>query len=112
MTESNETIAKSEDSSQGIVLGTYIMIVLSIIAMGYNCLMYFHIGKDYPKTATYLILRFDCLITCPSSFGVIALLVGSMGEYDNKLICIIATALQCISFIQPIVSCLFLAIIP
>ena len=69
--ESNETIAKSGDPSQGIVFGTYIMIVLSIIAMGYNCLMYFHIGKDYPKTATYLILRFDCLVTCLSQIGVI-----------------------------------------
>ena len=71
MMESNETIAKSGDPSQGIVFGTYIMIVLSIIAMGYNCLMYFHIGKDYPKTATYLILRFDCLVTCLSQIGVI-----------------------------------------
>ena len=112
MMDSKETIAKAGDSSQAIVIGTYIMIVLSIIAMGYNCWMYFYIGKSYPKTVTYQILGIDCLITCPMQIGVIAVHLGSMDKYDYKLICTIATGLHCIAVIQPIVSCLFLAIIP
>ena len=110
MMDSKETIAG--DSSQAIVIGTYIMIVLSIIAMGYNCWMYFYIGKSYPKTVTYQILGIDCLITCPSQIGIIALMLGSIDKYDIKLICTIATGWHCIACMQPIVSCLFLAIIP
>ena len=112
MMDSKEIIAKAVDSSQAIVIGTYIMIVISIIVMVYNCWMYFYIGKNYPKTVTYQILGIDCLITCPMQIGVIAVHLGSMDKYDYKLICTIATGLHCIAVIQPIVSCLFLAIIP
>ena len=109
--DSNETISKLEDSRQGIITGTYILIVFSIIAMGYNYWMFIYIGKNYPKTATYQILGIDCLLTCPSQFGMILMMLGSMGKYDNKLLCTIATGLTAMAFSQPIVSCLFVAII-
>ena len=108
----NETIAKSGDSGQGVIIFTYIMIVLSIFAMGFNFWMTLYIGNYYPKRATYQIQRIDCFLTGLSQIGMIALMLGNIGKYDDKLICAIATGLHCIEFMQPIVSYLFLAIIP
>ena len=93
--ESHETIAKLGDSSQGFVICTYILITLYIVGMGYNCWMYLYIRKNYPKTATYRIQGIDCLITCPSQIGIIALMLGSIDKYDIKLICTIATGWHC-----------------
>ena len=45
----NETIAKSGDSGQGVIIFTYIIIVLSIFAMGFNFWMTLYIGNYYPK---------------------------------------------------------------
>ena len=108
----NETIANLGESSQGFVIGSYILIVLYIIAMGINYWMCVFIGKTHPKTATYQIQRIDCLVTCLSQIGTIAEILGSIDKHNIKLICTIATGLNVITCLQPIVSCLFLAIIP
>jgi len=100
----------SGDISDGIEIGTYIMIALSCFVLGFNCWMFVHIGKNCPSTAIYQIQRIDCLVTSLSQIGTIAQLLGSIDKYQNKYICTIATCFCLLSTLQPIVSCLFLAI--
>ena len=110
--DSNETTAKSGDISQNIVIATCIMIALSIWAMVYNFITFIKIGKYYPTTATYKIQRIDSLITCISQIGVIGQFLGSIKIFQNEYLCTIVTGWCMVGLLQPIVSCLFLAIIP
>ena len=112
MMDSNETTAKSGDISQNIVIATCIMIALSIWAMVYNFITFIKIGKYYPTTATYKIQRIDSLITCISQIGVIGQFLGSIKIFHNEYLCTIVTGWCMVGLLQPIVSCLFLAIIP
>ena len=112
MMDSNETTAKSGDISQNIVIATCIMIALSIWAMVYNFITFIKIGKYYPTTATYKIQRIDSLITCISQIGVIGQFLGSIKIFQNEYLCTIVTGWCMVALLQPIVSCLFLAIIP
>ena len=112
MMDSNETTAKSGDISQNIVIATCIMIALSIWAMVYNFITFIKIGKYYPTTATYKIQRIDSLITCISQIGVIGQFLGSIKIFQNEYLCTIVTGWCMVGLLQPIVSCLFLAIIP
>ena len=112
MMDSNETTAKSGDISQNIVIATCIMIALSIWAMVYNFITFIKIGKYYPTTATYKIQRIDSLITCISQIGIIGQFLGSIDVFQNKFLCAIATGTCMVAILQPIVSCLFLAIVP
>ena len=107
----NSTTSKSEDISDGIEIWTYIMIALSCLALGCNFWMFVHIGKYFPSTATYKIQRIDCLVTCLSQFGIIVHFLGSMDKQHDKHMCTIATFFCVVGGLQPIVSCLFLAII-
>ena len=88
------------------------MIAFSFFAMGSNYWMFGQIGQYFPTTATYQIQRIDCLVTVVSQIGTIALFFASMDVFCNKYVCIIATCGGIVGFLQPIVSCLFLAIIP
>ena len=106
----NSTTSKSGDISYGIEIGTYIMIALSCFALGFNCWMCVHIGKNCPSTAIYQIQRIDCLVTSLSQIGIVAQLLGSIDVYHDKYMCTIATCLSLVAPLQPIVSCLFLAI--
>ena len=107
----DSTTSKSGDISNGIEIGTYIMIALSCFALGFNCCVFVWIGKYYPSTATYKIQRIDCLVTCLSQFGIIVHFLGSMDKHQDKHMCTIATFFCVVGGLQPIVSCLFLAII-
>ena len=112
MMDSNETTTKLGDISQSIFIWTYIMIALSIWAMVFNFFTFVNIGKYYPTTATYKIQRIDSLITCISQMGMIAQFLGSIDIFQNKFLCTIATGTCMVGILQPIVSCLFLAIVP
>ena len=112
MTEFNETTTKLGDISQSIFIGTCIMIALSILVMVINFNIFIIIGKYYPTTATYKIQRIDSLITCISQMGIIAQFLGSIDIFQNKFLCTIATGTCMVGILQPIVSCLFLAIVP
>ena len=112
MTDFNETTTNLEDVSQGIFVGTCIMIALSILAMFINFNTFIIIGKYYPTTATYKIQRIDSLITCISQIGIIGQFLGSIDVFQNKFLCAIATGTCMVAILQPIVSCLFLAIVP
>ena len=112
MTDFNETTTNLEDVSQGIFVGTCIMIALSILAMVINFNTFIIIGKYYPTTATYKIQRIDSLITCISQIGVIGQFLGSIKIFQNEYLCTIVTSWCMVALLQPIVSCLFLAIIP
>ena len=106
----NSTTSRSEDISDGIKIGTYIMIALSCFALGFNFWMNVHIGKYFASTAIYKIQRIDCLVTSLSQIGIIPQFLGSMDKHHNKYICTIATFFHLVAVLQPIVSCLFLAI--
>ena len=108
----DSTSSKSGDISNGIEIGTYIMIALSCFALGFNCCVFVWIGKYYPSTATYKIQRIDCLVTSVSQIGIIAQFLGSLDKHHNKYICTIATCFCLIAPMQPIVSCLFYTITP
>ena len=110
--DSNATTTKLGDISQSIFIWTYIMIALSIWAMVFNFFTFVNIGKYYPTTATYKIQRIDSLITCISQMGIIAQFLGSIDIFQYKFLCTIATGTCMVGILQPIVSCLFLAIIP
>ena len=110
--DSKEVIANLGESSQAIVIGSYIIIVLYIIAMGYYNYCVIFIKKNHPKTATYQIQRIDSIVTPLWLIGTIILILGSLDVFNIKLICTIATGLTDFTTLQPIVSCLFLAIIP
>ena len=112
MMDSNATTTKLGDISQSIFIWTYIMIALSIWAMIYNFITFINIGKNYPTTATYKIQRIDSLITCISQIGVIGQFLGSIKIFQNEYLCTIVTGWCMVGLLQPIVSCLFLAIIP
>ena len=112
MTNLNETTTNLEDVSQGIFVGTCIMIALSILAMFINFNTFIIIGKYYPTTATYKIQRIDSLITCISQIGIIGQFLGSIDVFQNKFLCAILTGTCMVAILQPIVSCLFLAIVP
>ena len=107
----NSTTSRSEDISDGIKIGTYIMIALSCFALGFNFWVFVHIGKYCLSTATYKIQRIDCLVTSLSQIGIVAQLLGSIDVYHDKYMCTIATCLSLVAPLQPIVSCLFSAII-
>ena len=104
------TTSKSEDISYEIEIWTYIMITLSCFALGSNFWMFVHIAKNFPSTAIYKIQRIDCLGTCLSQLGMIGQFLGSIDKHHNKYICTIATFFHLVAVLQPIVSCLFLAI--
>ena len=110
--DSNETTTKVGDISQNILIGTWIMIALSIWAMVSNFITFINIAKNFPNTATYKIQMIDSLITCISQIGVIGQLTGSINIFRNKYLCTMATGLCLVALLQPIVSCLFLAIVP
>ena len=112
MMDSIETTTKLGDISPNIFIGTYIMIALSIWAMVFNFFTFVNIGKYYPTTATYKIQRIDSLITSISQMGIIVQFLGSIDIFQNKFLCTIATGTCMVGILQPIVSCLFLAIIP
>ena len=112
MTDFNETTTNLEEVSQGIFVGTCIMIALSILAMFINFNTFIIIGKYYPTTATYKIQRIDSLITCISQIGIIGQFLGSIDVFQNKFLCAILTGTCMVAILQPIVSCLFLAIVP
>ena len=112
MADFNETTTNLEDVSQGIFVGTCIMIALSILAMFINFNTFIIIGKYYPTTATYKIQRIDSLITCISQIGIIGQFLGSIDVFQNKFLCAILTGTCMVAILQPIVSCLFLAIVP
>ena len=106
------TAAIFGDTSQSIFIGTCIMIALSILAMVNNCVTFIIIGKYYPTTANYKIQMIDSLIMCVSQIGIIGQLIGSMNIFRNNFLCYIATGWSLVALLQPIVSCLFLAITP
>ena len=108
----NESTAILGDISQSILMWTWIMIALSILAMVNSFITFIIIGKYYPTTPTYKIQMIDSLITCISQIGIIGHLIGSMDIFRNNFLCSIATGLCLVALLQPIVSCLFLAIIP
>ena len=108
LVDHNDT--QSGDISDGIEIWTYIMIALSCFALVFNFWMFVHIGKYFPSTATYKIQRIDCLVTSLSQVGMIAQFLGSMDKHHNNHICTIATFFCVVAVLQPIVSCLFLAI--
>ena len=108
----NETISQLGDTRHSIFIGSCIIISLSIWAMVYNFITFINIGKHYPNTATYKIQRIDSLITCVSQIGVIGQFMGSIKIFQNEYLCTIVTGWCMVALLQPIVSCLFLAIIP
>ena len=106
------TISQLGDTKHSIFIGSCIIISLSIWAMVYNFITFIKIGKYYPTTATYKIQRIDSLITCISQIGIIGQFLGSIDVFQNKFLCAIATGTCMVAILQPIVSCLFLAIVP
>ena len=110
--DSNETTTKVGDISQNILIGTWIMITLSIWAMVSNFITFISIAKYYPTTVTYKIQMIDSSITCITQIGVIGQLTGSIDLFRNEYVCTMATGLCLVTLLQPIVSCLFLAIVP
>ena len=112
MTDFNETTTNLEDVSQGIFVGTCIMIALSILAMFINFNTFIIIGKYYPTTATYKIQRIESLITCICQMGTIVQFLGSIDIFQNEFICAIATSTCVVAILQPIVGFIFLSIVP
>ena len=106
----NSTSTKLGDEQ--LVIWTYINILLSIFAMIINLYWFAIIGSNGPVSATYHIQRIDSLITALSQFGIIGHHLGSIDIFRNKFCCTVATSLCIVSVLHPIMSWLYLVIIP
>ena len=111
---SNDTFHNSTSTKSGdeLVIWTYINILLSIFALIINLFWFAIIGKNGPVSATYQIQRIDSLITALSQFGLIGHHLGSIDIFRNKFCCTVATSLCLVSVLHPIMSWLYLVIIP
>ena len=103
--------ATLEGTSTGFIVWTCILIVLYAFSMGFNFWMFQYIGKYFTPTAIYQTQRIDCLITSLSHIGCLILLVSSICETPNKCVCTFANAIGMIELVQPISTCLLLAIL-
>ena len=121
-TLSNLTSTSPPEDPLGFKIWTWILLLLTIFSMGFNYWMFKYIGKHFPLSqslfgkrfppmAIYLTQRIDCLVTSVSQIGALTLLIGSLSETPNEHVCAIGQGIGLFMVMQPIVSCLFLAIL-
>ena len=105
------TTATSEGISPGFIVWTCFLIVFYAFSMAFNFWMFQYIGKYFTPSAIYQTQRIDCLITSLSHIGCLMLLVSSICETPNEHACTFANAIGMIELVQPISTCLLLAIL-
>lgn len=93
-----------------ILRSTYLELGLSTLVLLVSALNAIWLQCKVPRTFVFKVLQLDCMVTATCQSGYIAILLSSISEEPNVIICMVGTALSLITYYHFIWSGLSIAI--